>query len=285
MIVTVLVENTSISEDLEWEHGLSLYIETCGRALLFDMGGSGLFAKNAEKLGLDVSKAELAIVSHGHSDHGGGLGAFLEINPSAPVYVSRGAFGHYCVLRTSGVMEYAGLNQDFAGESRLVFADRHLKIGKGLELFSDVHGTKWNPRVNDCLYEKTKDSSKSDDFEADAFSPDCFSHEQNLILEENGKTYLFTGCAHAGIVNILERFREIRGAFPDEVIGGFHLSNPLTGEGEDPDTLDAIGRYLLETGARFHTGHCTGAEPYERLKTLLGDRLFPLSTGYRYAGA
>lgn len=36
MIVKVLVENSAKSEEIRAEHGLSLYIEACGRRLLFD---------------------------------------------------------------------------------------------------------------------------------------------------------------------------------------------------------------------------------------------------------
>ena len=54
--ITALVENT-VPEDLAAqlglgkEHGLSLYIEACGHKILFDMGQSGLFARNAAALG------------------------------------------------------------------------------------------------------------------------------------------------------------------------------------------------------------------------------------------
>ena len=54
MRITVLVENTSLSDEIIAEHGLSLYIETGDRKILFDMGQSELFAKNANSLGIDL---------------------------------------------------------------------------------------------------------------------------------------------------------------------------------------------------------------------------------------
>ncbi|MDD3995561.1 MAG: MBL fold metallo-hydrolase, partial [Bacilli bacterium] len=50
MLIKTLVENTSISEDYGNEHGLSLYIETNNRKILFDIGASELFLQNAKKL-------------------------------------------------------------------------------------------------------------------------------------------------------------------------------------------------------------------------------------------
>ena len=109
--------------------------------------------------------------------------------------------------------------------------------------------------------------------------PDDFAHEQNLIIEEGENTVLIAGCAHKGIVNILEHFRMIRGHFPSHVIGGFHLYNPAANKYEDPAVVAEVGAYLLGTGAKFYTGHCTGIESYERLKTILGEKIDYMSTG------
>ena len=76
MKVTVLAENSACREDLTPQHGLSLYIETNGKKILFDMGQDDTFAQNAKTLGIDLSQADLAIISHGHYDHVGGLDTF-----------------------------------------------------------------------------------------------------------------------------------------------------------------------------------------------------------------
>ena len=96
MKIVTLMENTACREDLCCEHGLSLYMETENRRILFDAGQSAAFADNARKLGVDLETVDFAVLSHGHYDHGGGLGKFLEINRTAPVYVSSHAFEpHY----------------------------------------------------------------------------------------------------------------------------------------------------------------------------------------------
>jgi len=88
MKIHVLMENSASSDDFAAEHGLSLLVETAGRHILFDTGASAAFADNAEKMGVDLSRVELAVLSHGHYDHGGGLTRFLEVNTQASVWVS-----------------------------------------------------------------------------------------------------------------------------------------------------------------------------------------------------
>ena len=92
MKLVTLMENTTGREDLTCEHGLSLYIEACGKKILFDAGQTGAFADNAQKLGVDLKSVDLAILSHGHYDHSGGLMRFLQINDTAKVYVHKDAF-------------------------------------------------------------------------------------------------------------------------------------------------------------------------------------------------
>ena len=59
MKITCLLENTASSPasgtHIGAEHGLSLYIETANRRILFDMGQTSLFAHNAEALGIKNS--------------------------------------------------------------------------------------------------------------------------------------------------------------------------------------------------------------------------------------
>lgn len=98
------------------------------------------------------------------------------------------------------------------------------------------------------------------------------------MIKEDGKTLLVTGCAHNGIINILEHFQTLKGRMPDYVIGGFHLSG-RSGGNEDADTIDRICKYLLGTKAKYYTCHCTGIEAYERLKSVMGDRIDYLSAG------
>lgn len=125
MRITALTENTS-KNGLLSEHGLSLYIETENRKILFDTGQSDLFSKNAETLGIDLSEVDLAVLSHGHYDHGGGLKKFLELNNTAKVYMNKHAFEpHY-----NGTEKYIGLDVCLKNNERIVFTDEVYNIEK-----------------------------------------------------------------------------------------------------------------------------------------------------------
>ena len=69
---TVLVDNVG-TETLGGEWGLSVYIQTGEKTILLDAGGSELFARNAEKLGLSIADVDYAVLSHAHYDHSLGV--------------------------------------------------------------------------------------------------------------------------------------------------------------------------------------------------------------------
>ena len=97
MKVTVLVDNTP-GADLRAEWGLAFWIEYKGKVVLLDTGLSGLFAENADKLGLDLSKVDCAVLSHAHDDHANGMDTFFERNSRAAFYVAEGC-GENCYDR------------------------------------------------------------------------------------------------------------------------------------------------------------------------------------------
>ena len=132
MKIWVLTENTACQEDLTAEHGLSLYIETGSRNILFDAGQTAAFADNAVKLGIDLSKVDFAVLSHGHYDHGGGLATFLKLNNHAPVYMSRHAFEPHF----NGTEKYIGLDSLLQASGRIVYVDEEKEIAPGLKLYN-----------------------------------------------------------------------------------------------------------------------------------------------------
>ena len=82
---TVLSDNRSDDSRLTTEHGLSILLHTDRLMILLDTGASDVFIRNAEQLGIDLSAVDYVFISHGHSDHAGGLRNFLEYNQKAQV--------------------------------------------------------------------------------------------------------------------------------------------------------------------------------------------------------
>ena len=255
MKITTLIENTTISPAYAAEHGLSLFVETEGTRFLFDAGQSGAFADNAWKLGIDLKTADFAVLSHGHYDHGGGMARFLERNRRAKIYVNQHAFESY----HNGTQKYIGLDRRLRDSHRLVLTGDEHAIAPGLTLHSCNGLPRPVPTDPFGLTERV----------GQFFLPDDFRHEHYLLVRENGKRILFSGCSHKGILNILSWFR------PDVLVGGFHFKSLSP----DSAQLRSCGEAMAKYDTIFYTGHCTGQEQYEVLKTILGDRLNAISTG------
>lgn len=269
MKVTSLVENKSCHSLCGAIHGLSLDIETPRHHILFDFGPNALFLENAEKLGVDVSAADLAFLSHGHYDHGGGLELFCKRNSNAPIFVSPYAFGTFAA-KHGDEYEMIGLEPHVKGKHRNRFQSFTGWWDEELFLFDDVMGTEFSTAASASLLEKTEEGYKSD----------RFLHEQNLIIACEGKTVLFAGCAHRGIVNILRRAEEHLGGELDYVVSGFHLTNPGLNIDEPTELIKAVGKELEKRKkTRYITGHCTGDGPFGILKEILGDRLDTMPAG------
>lgn len=270
MRITELVENTAGTSGCAAEHGLSFYIQTEKHKLLLDAGASGLFAENAKRLGIDLSGADIAVLSHGHYDHGGGLTEFLKINSRAKIYLQGSAFGeHYRIDHEGAEPVFIGLPSELKDSGRIAVAGDTLRIDGELFLFGNIGNSQISPEGNKELHVLTKNGMVRDDFR----------HEQCLVVTHREKNYLFSGCAHHGILNILERFRELFGKDPDAVLSGFHMIKKTELTQEDLRLVEETAYELKKHDTMFYTGHCTGLVPYEILKKILGDQLEYMHSG------
>lgn len=271
MKIITLLENTACDPSLRHAHGLSLYLETPRNRILFDAGPNPDFAANAETLGVDLAGVDLAVLSHGHYDHGGGLRTFLEKNRRARVCVHEGAFGAYYAREGDGTLRYIGIDPALRE-----FGDRFLvtrgvtRVGEELTLFDGVSDDFGSMSASAALKERLPDGT---------CRPDDFHHEQDLLITAEGKAVLVAGCAHRGIVNIRRKAEALLGRELDAVVAGFHLFELKADDPESDALIARTGRALLEGDTVYYTGHCTGDYAYGKLKTLLDGRLHRIRGG------
>ena len=222
MKITVLMENTARG-DLLSEHGLSLFIETEHHKILFDAGETDGFWKNAEALGVDVASADLAVLSHGHYDHGGGMVHFLNRTENIPLYINENAFSP----AYSEGEKYIGLDASLKTHPRVIKTGEECRLAEGLTLLTCNDKARTYPSYGQGLTREMQEEQREDDF----------IHEQYLLIEENGKRVLISGCSHKGIENIMEWLR------PDVLIGGFHFMK-LEPDGEGREDLVRAAKNL-----------------------------------------
>ena len=254
MRIINLAENTEGAAGCGFEHGLCFYIETEHHKLLMDTGQSDLFIRNAEKLGVDLTKVDTVVLSHGHYDHGGGILPFTKINPDAKIYVQASAFGGYYSMDSKGEPHYIGLEEGIKELPQVVKIDAEdgiYRIDDELSLFTGIGSEYPIPSANQRLMKKTEGGMVQDDF----------GHEQCLVIKEGSKSVLLSGCAHHGILNILARYRELYGGDPDVVISGFHMMKRHGYSDEDITMIIDTALELRKLHTVFYTGHCTGVEP------------------------
>lgn len=269
MKITVLVENTTNNEELAAEHGLSLYIETDKHNILFDLGYNRLFLENAEKLGIDISQVDMAVISHGHYDHGKGLKEFLKVNNKAKIYLNKYAFEEYYSQEKNGEFVYIGLDSSLKDNRRIIFLGENYFIDSEISIYSGIEQVEYLSPVNKSLYKKTESGMCRDDF----------LHEQNMVIMEDDKAVLFSGCSHSGIVNIVSQIQKKTGLVFSHVLGGFHTHIEDSVYSIEPGYINQLASKLLEFNADFFTFHCTGVEEYHQLKESMKQKIEYMATG------
>jgi len=242
--VVTLIEDTKINEskDIVAGHGLSLYIERNGLRILFDTGPSSQFIRNSEKLGVNLKKIDIAIISHAHMDHIGGLASFLWINKKANIVLSKNAFKNKDFRALCSKMDEETFN-------RIRFVDNSTEIGQDVFILTEME-ERYPIR-------------------------DRVDHEIVLVIKNNNKLIIFSGCSHGEILNIIGTVtRTFPNIYVRAVIGGFHLT------GSAKYLVEQIGKEMLKYPIiKIYTCHCTGVENYRILRTILGVKIEYISTG------
>lgn len=268
MRIVNLIENIKGNPECDFEHGLSLYVETQKHKLLMDTGCSDKFLENAKRLSVQLENVDSVVLSHGHYDHGGGLLDFAKINSHARIYVRENAFLDFYHGKDEN-KRYIGLDKRISNLAQLYYVSGNMRMDKELFLFTNVTSRILWPSSNLELTVEKDGVLVQDDF----------SHEQYLVISQNGKNILISGCAHNGILNILEKYHQIFSKNPDVVISGFHMMKKSGYKQEDIDLIEKTAWKLKDYRTKFYTCHCTGEEPYERMKRILREQIDYVKSG------
>ncbi|MEE4356524.1 MAG: MBL fold metallo-hydrolase [Desulfococcaceae bacterium] len=264
--LTILCENSvGLPFKVVGEHGFACYLENEKGCWLFDTGQGFGIIQNSLALKKDLRKIESVLISHGHYDHTGGLPAVLGMRGECEVY------GHPAMF-TERYILFQGIKRDIGIPFRRSFleslgADFRLhtgmtEVGPGIFLTGEI------PRKTD--FEKGDANMTACMPDGKIVQPDPIPDDLSLIVNSDKGLILVLGCAHAGLVNILNYVTEQTGQ--DRiyaVIGGTHLG--FCSETQFTETVNALNHYGVE---RIGVSHCTGLQNAARLRSLMQDRFF-----------
>ena len=285
MRLTVLQENRAAVPGMQTENGLSVFLEKGKVKLLFDMGNvAGHFMDNAQLLGVDLTTVTHVAFSHNHYDHCGGFPRFWdqfhdEWGLDCPVYARPGFFRvKYWDHRADDVTEPTygpflelvgpGLSADYLCQAGVrgfrILTDDVFEIGEDVFLIGNLH--------HDRGFEEISPASVVADCDGIGVHTDDFADEQVCAVRTAKGLIVLTGCAHNGIVHILETVRERLGSEIYAVVGGTHLV------AADESRIARTAAWLGQKKIPFVWAcHCTGPLGYAALETEVPQ--------YRFVGA
>jgi 7,8-dihydropterin-6-yl-methyl-4-(beta-D-ribofuranosyl)aminobenzene 5'-phosphate synthase len=270
--LSIVCDNTAGSScSLLGEHGLAIWVH--GREqFLFDTGQGLALRHNLEVLQLPVHDLTRVVLSHGHYDHGGGLRDLLALRTAAgakktEICLQPGAFTKRYSVRqqadgsTSRIsigLPFSRREYEAAGA---VFRETsgYEQLTAGVWAFSDI------PRPPDW---RCFDTRLMVDGPDGTLIPDPFPDDLSLLLETDSGPVILLGCAHAGMVEILEFISAQTGLNEFyAVIGGTHL-----GKGSRSDRHRALRCLEKFKVKQICPCHCTGFPAACSLAGYFGER-------------
>lgn len=256
--ITVVCENSVVRPGVLGEHGLSVFVETPDKVILFDTGQGFALVHNSLRLRTDLKRVDLVVFSHGHYDHTGGLLDFL------------GVHGPCRIVAHPDILTERFRFMPVGGEERPVsigipWPESYVRsrgarfdwVTDWSEVAPGVFVTGEVPRKTDFETGDPKFAVKKDN----NFVPDPFKDDYSLVLDTPKGLIVILGCAHAGIINILNHVTDRTGK--DKiyaVLGGTHLG--FSSKEQLNATVEALKSFSIE---KLAVSHCTGQKPAARL--------------------
>ncbi len=269
--ITIVVDNNTTS-GLASEHGLSLWIESGGKRILFDTGQGPALKNNAQALGIDVATTDILVLSHGHYDHTGGIAHVLERARDIEVYCHPGVVQPRYAVR-DGKARFIGIPQTASEALTQFSSDRIHLLREPLMLTETIGVTGPIPRLTG--YEDTGGPFY---LGPEPTRPDLIEDDLALWIQTDQGLVICMGCAHAGLVNTLDCVRKLTdGARVRAVIGGFHLLSA-----DDKRLTRSVVALRLLAPDMLVPCHCTGESAVAALFQALGERVSAGASGMSY---
>ncbi len=231
----------------------SLFIEDSGTTILFDLGYSDVFLRNARAMGINLLQTDYIVFSHGHCDHTWGLSPLLACYMQAkaegipykePVFVSHPAAWYSRTFGSLGEIGFLVGPECASRFGRVVTSTEPYPLTRRLTFLGSIPDMDASePRqALGTLHTPTGDV------------PDIIPDDSSLLYTGDNGIVLICGCTHAGICSTIRYASQIAGEQQVRaVIGGLHLHDaPMSRITATCEFLTAIN-----PGA-IYPCHCTG---------------------------
>ena len=270
--ITILCDNYIAASGLVGEHGFALMIERGEEKLLFDTGPGLSLPMNLDFLEKDLENLSAVSLSHGHYDHTGGLKWVVEQTGKVEVVAHPAVFEKHLKHNSpdsGGPPRYIGCpcsrEELEALGATFRFVDQTTRIRPGLWFVTGIHR---NP-------DRFPRDARLVRPQGDELVLDPIEDDSSILLETDEGPLLVLGCAHAGLLNILDHLRtemgidRLRG-----VLGGTHLM--FYGPESLAVAIDELEKFSIPF---IGVSHCTGIRAMIELSKHFGGRFVPASAG------
>jgi len=204
--LTVLVDNNTLTDRYyQGEPGLSFFLETGKKKILFDTGYSSLFLKNAGAMGIGMHNLNFVVLSHGHLDHSGGLAPlirhFTEGIIEGKKHSEPKLIAHpWCFLPKEKLPLHNNgsiiCEEELSRHFRMNLSDTPVWITKNLVFLGKI------PRT--FSFENTNPGKRRLYLPDGKIEPDYLIDDTALAYRSDSGIVIITGCSHSGICNIIE---------------------------------------------------------------------------------